>query len=167
MRTFLKDKREVEQELEVRSARIERAVARLKNDVSFPGSALGRFARNHPYESLFGLVAVGAAAAFIVVNRSRGGSTKSTGGGVRLADAYAEVVGAAVHDAEELGLDRREALNAAIRANPPVVLQPQPSRSPTYLKQVTDRFVNTLTAIAFEYVTTWLGEFVNRRNGTS
>ena len=167
MRTLLRVKREVEQELEIRSARIEGAVARLKSDVSIPGSALRRLARKHPYESLFGLVAIGAAAAFLVVNRPRDGSTKSTGKAPSLADAYADVIGAGIHEAEKSGLDRMEALRAAIRANPPVVFSPDPSKSPTYLKQVSDRFVNTLTAIAFEYATTWLSQLVSRRNGTS
>ncbi len=167
MRTSLRIRREVEQELEVRSARIEGALARLKRDVSIPGSALGYLVRKHPFESLFGLVAVGAAAAFLVVNRSRKRSAKAAGEGQQFAEAYAEVIGAGMREAEKSGLDRKEALYTAIRATPPVVVPTDPSKSPTYLKQVSDRFVNTLTAIAFEYVTTWLSRLVSRQNGVS
>ena len=160
MRTILTAKREVEEELERRSARIEAAVARLKTDLSFPGRTLGRVARSHPYESLFGLVAVGAAATFLVLNRSRNSSSNP-------ADAYADVIAAGIRAAEESGLGGTEALHAAIRANPPVVNPPAPSKSSPYMRQIIDRFVNTITAMAFEYAASWVNEMTNPPNRTT
>ncbi len=166
MRTIQIAKREVQEELERRSARIERTVARLKTDFSTPGRVLGRVARNHPYESLFGLVAVGAAATFLVLNRSRNGSAKPGKGRAGATEAYSDIIAAGIREAEQSGLVGVEALHAAIRANPPVV-PPAPSKSSTYVRQIIDRFVSTLTAMAFEHATTWLSEMTNRQNRTT
>lgn len=167
MSSLEKARQEVEQELEATSARIQTAVTRLKGDVSLPGSSLGRFARNHPYESLFGLVAVGAAAVFLLSNRSGQSSDRSQRKTTGVSDAYADVIAARMREAEKSGIDSERALHAAIRANPPVVLPASPSRSVTPVQKVADKFVSTVTAMFFDYATNWLREFINRRDTTA
>lgn len=167
MRTLQQARQEVEQELERRSARIERGVARLKGGIASPSAAIGRLVRNRPYESLLGLVAVGAAVVLLVTNRSRKRPQASTREGSGLANAYADVIDAGMRQGEKDGLSSKEALHAVIRDNPPVVVQPQPAPSSTYLQQMSDRLVNTVTAMAFEYASSRLDELLKRRNGTS
>ena len=164
MTRLQKAKREVELELQRRSARIESTVARMKSELTAPAASLGRFARSHPYESLIGLTAVGAAAMYLVLNRSRNGSHKDTVRGVGVADTYADVIAASLREAEKKGLPGDQALQAAIRAHPPVVTPPELASRPNYLRQLTNRALDTLTALAFEYATRWLSDLMDRRN---
>jgi len=166
MRTLQKAREELEQELKLRSARIERGVARLKTDISFPSATIGRLARNRPYESLLGIAAVGAAAAFLLTNRSRKKPRASSRNGSGIANAYADVISASIRAGEQGGLSSKEALHAAIRDNPPVVVPPQRDPHPTHLQRMADRLVNTVTAMAFEYASSRLDELLERRNGT-
>lgn len=166
MTTLRKTKQDIERELAVRTARIEGTVDRLKNSVASPGSALGRLVKNHPYESILGLVTIGAAVAFLVGTHSDEKDSKRAGkNGVP--DAYADAIASAMREAEDKGISRDEALHAAIRAHPPIVFRGEDTSTPRYVRQIIDRFVNTFTALAFEYASTFISDLLKGRKSTS
>ena len=166
MTNLKKARREVERQLEQRSASIEGTVTRLKSDITLPVSPVSSFVKRHPYESLLGLVAVSAAAAFLVFTRtgkeSKPGGKAETG----LADAYATLLAERIRDGESHGMSPEEAIGSAVRANPPVVIPPERRGPPKYLSRLTDRLVNTATTLAFDYAANWLDDAMKRRNGT-
>ena len=166
MTSLKKAKREVKRQLDHRSASIEGTVTRLKSDIKLPISPVSSFVKSHPYESLFGLVAVGATAALLFLTRTgkeEEGGRKDTG----LADAYATLLAESIRDGKSRGMSQEEAIKSAVRSNPPVVIPPERTGSSKYLSRLTDRLVNTVTAIAFDYAANWLDDVIRRRNGTS
>lgn len=166
MTAIQKTRLELERELALRTARIEGTVDRIKSSVVAPGTALGRFVKSHPYESLLGVVAIGAAVVLLLKTHSGDkDSERPERNGVP--DAYADAIASAMRKAEDRGASRDEALQAAIRANPPIVFRREDRGTSGYLSQIIDRFVNTLTALAFEYASSMISDLVKGRKSGS
>jgi hypothetical protein len=158
-----KARHEVEVELERRSASIDKRVDRLKRDLAAPGSLAGHLVKDHPFSTMFGFVALGSLAAFLVLHRSKADKRSQSNGRLALADAYADRIIRAVHTAEAKGTSADEALHSAIRSNPPMVLPPDRPPRPSYMHQMTDRLVNTTTAVIIDLAAGWLTSALNRK----
>ena len=164
MTKLQKAKRDVELQLVKKSASIDGSLTRLKSEVMVPGGQIGRFLREHPNQSLLGLIAVGAVVATLVIGRSKDKAPVSSERSTGVADAYADVLAKSVKEAESRGLSPDQALHAAVRTNPPVVA---PLRQPAYkgyLNQFASRLIGAATTAALDYATKWLNELVRGRN---
>lgn len=160
-KTIQSARSEVEQELAVRTARIENSVSRIRKNVAEPGVSVGRAIKSHPYSLLAGLAVAGAATALVLLSR-RGDRDKKDPQRA-LADAYSERLAREVRSAETNGLSLEEALTRAVRANPPVMTA-EPTNAPeSYVGVIADRLAKTVTAMAFEFATNWLNERVESR----
>jgi hypothetical protein len=165
MTSLEKTKQEVEQQLALRSARIESAVSKLRGDVSSPASIITQFIRKHPFETLGGIAAIGAVAAFIALRSGSKSKERDDEDGVK--SAYADAISRSIQRAEEQGASRNEAVHRAILQNPPILVQSSNSKSNGYLHEFGERVIASLTAVAFNYASSWISELLEGRRSTS
>lgn len=165
MTSLKKTKREVERQLEFRTARIENAVNRIKGDVASPVSIISRFLRKHPYETLAGVAGVAAVVAWLALRSGSKSGAPDNGDGVKV--SYADAVARSIREAEEKGASREDAVQTAIRENPPIVVESHNSKPSGYLHDFGERVLASLTAVAFSYASQWINELVEGRRSTS
>lgn len=152
---------EVEQQLALRTARIEDSVSRIRKNVAEPSATVGRAIKSHPIGLIAGLAVAGIATAVILLNRRDVDAARDPQRA--LADAYADRLASEIRNAESNGVSSDEALRRAVRANPPVIA-PEPTPAPeSYVRVVADRVAKSLTAMAFEFATNWLNELLESR----
>jgi hypothetical protein len=166
MRSLEQARHEVEVELERRSASIDNRLRRLRKELLLPASVSVDFVRKHPLTTSLGFAVVAGAVAAIAFSRGKAGSGKQNSR-VSLADAYADRIGDAMGEAVAGGLTPDEALQAAIRANPPVIVEADGVGQRGILRDVADRIVKSVTATLIDVATVWVTDLLQDRKSPS
>lgn len=166
MRSLEQARHEVEVELERRSASIDNRLRRLRKEFLLPASVSLDFVRKHPLTTSLGLAAVVGTVAVIALSRGKEGTGKQNGR-VSLADAYADRIGDAMGEAVAGGLSPDQALQAAIRANPPVIVEADGVSQRGIFRDVADRIVKSVTATLIDVATVWVTDLLQERKSSS
>lgn len=162
-------RRQVEEELERKSASIAGSISRIRNEFSLPTEPVKAAVRKHPVEVLVGTIAFGLACGWLVAGRWNGRSGKAADRPVHENLEATEFLHL-VRSGKESGLSEQEAVGRALRAQASMSGNHQaPAYRPSLSERLGDHVIDMADAVvrsAIRVVTreaaAWLADAVRR-----
>jgi hypothetical protein len=166
-------RREVERELDRKTASITHSISRIKQELSLPSVPMKSAIKDHPLEIMLGAVAVGLAAGWLAVGKKKKKNREpAAGGGADKGFDAAEFL-QVVRAAKASGLSEERAVEHALVATSsafaPIRRAPQQRfshRLGDHLLDMADAVIKTALRVATREAAAWVAETVARDKKT-